>query len=97
MKGLEVSLRCFAQYELVQSQIRHRPSKPLVFLLKLFQTGELRTLHSTIQFPPTLKCLLRNTDLAHRLGNRRALSLQNFNLPKLRYNLFGLFSLSSHR
>jgi hypothetical protein len=36
-------------------------------------------------------------DLAHRLGNTRALSLQNFNLSKLRYNLFGLLSFSSHR
>ncbi len=31
------------------------------------------------------------------LGDRRALSLQNFNLTKLRYNIFRLLSFSSHR
>jgi hypothetical protein len=46
---------------------------------------------------PSIERLLRHADLAHRLGDRRALSLQNFNLPKLRYNLFRLLSLPSHR
>ncbi|OWV60620.1 hypothetical protein CDZ97_17520 [Mameliella alba] len=41
--------------------------------------------------------LRRTADLAHCLGDRRTLSLQNFNLPKLGHYLFGLFSLSSHR
>jgi hypothetical protein len=41
--------------------------------------------------------LLRHADLTHSLGDRRALSLQNFNLTKLRYNLFSLLSFSSHR
>lgn len=38
-----------------------------------------------------------NANLSHRLGNCRALALQDFNLPKLRYNLFGFLSFSSHR
>ncbi|SFN55778.1 hypothetical protein SAMN05216224_1076 [Thioclava dalianensis] len=41
--------------------------------------------------------LLCHTDLTHRRGIRCALSLQTFNLPKLRYNLLGLLSYSSHR
>ncbi|MBV6638115.1 MAG: hypothetical protein KI788_19700 [Mameliella sp.] len=41
--------------------------------------------------------LRRTADLAHCLGDRRALPLQNFGLPKLGHYLFGLFSLSSHR
>jgi hypothetical protein len=50
-----------------------------------------------------IKRLLRHADLAHRLRYRHPLPLplplplQNFNLPKLRYNLFGFVSFPSHR
>ena len=97
VKGLEVSPCGLAQNELVQRQIRHRPTQPLVLFLKLLQPSELRPLHPAIELAPSIKGLLCNADLAHRLGNRRALCLQNFNLPKFLYNLFGLLSFSSHR
>lgn len=97
MKGLEVSPRGFCQEELVQSEVGHRTSLPLVLFLQCLQAGKLRPLHSTIKFPPPVKCLPRDTDLANSLGNRRTLTLQYFNLPKLRYNLFGLLTFSSRR
>jgi transposase InsO family protein len=46
--------------------------------------------------PPSIKRLLRHSDRAHRFRYRHPLSLQNFNLLKLRYNFFGLFSFASH-
>jgi hypothetical protein len=46
---------------------------------------------------PPIKRLLRSANLAHCIGDRRPLSMQNFNLPKLRHNIFGLLSFSSHR
>ena len=84
---------------LCQNKLAHGEigPQPLVFLLQLFQTGKLRPLHPAIRFPPPIERLLRYTDLAHRLCNRRALPLHNFNLPKLRYDLFGLLTFSSHR
>ena len=76
---------------------RWRKTTPLVLLLQLFQTNQLRPLHPTILLPPSIECLLRHADLAHRIGNRRPLPLPNLTLPKLRYTLFGLLSFSSHR
>ena len=96
-KGLEAFLCCLGQDQLVQREIGDRAPKPLVLLLQLFQTSALRLLHPTIERPPSAVRLLRHADLAHRLGNRRASSLQNFNLPKLRHYLFGLLSFASQR
>jgi len=71
-KGSEVSLRGFNENEFIQRQIGHRPPKPLVLLLKLFQARELRLLHSIIELPPSIVRLLRHADLPHRISRRRA-------------------------
>ena len=97
MKGLEAFLCCLGPDQLVRREIGDRAPKPLVLLLQLVQTSALRSLDPTMKRPPSVVRLLRHADLAHRLGNRRALSLQNFNLPKLRYDLFGLLSFPSQR
>ena len=86
-----------AQNELVQRQVRYRVPQPSNLFLKLFQPRKLPSLHTAIKHPPSVKRLLRHADLAHRLGNRRTLSLQHFNMPKFRYDLFGLLSFSNHR
>ena len=77
------ALRRLGQNELGQCQVRHHPPQPLVLLLQFFQPGELGSLHPA--------------NLANRLCDRRAFSLQNFDLSKLRFNLFGLLSFASHR
>jgi len=53
--------------------------------------------HLSIQFPPSIERLLRHADLAHRIRYRHPLPLQNLNLPKFRYYLFGLLLSPSHR
>jgi len=40
--------------------------------------------------------MLTNADLACRVRDRHPLSLQNFNLTKLRYDFSGLLPFSSH-
>jgi hypothetical protein len=52
--------------------------------------------HTAIQLSPTIKRLHRHADLAHRLLNRLALTMQRLNLPKLQCNAFRVLSLSSH-
>jgi len=56
------------------------------------QSNQMRKILSQFKPPSVPKSL--TTD---NLSYRRALSLQNFNLPKLRYDLFGLLSFASKR
>jgi hypothetical protein len=77
--------------------VNARPHKPLVLLLKLFQPGKMRPLHPTIKHPTPIEGLLRHADLAHRLRVRSPFSLQHFNLPKPRCDLFGLLTFYCRR
>ena len=96
-KDSEVSLCRLVQNVLVQRYFGYPTTKPLVLFFKLFQARELLPRHSAKKLALPTKCPLRQAVLADRFGNRRALFMQHFNLPRLRHNLFGLISFSSHR
>ena len=64
-KGSEVSPCSLSQNELVQCQIGHRPPQPLVFLLKLLQTLELRP---TLPSRHTVSAINRTSVASRRSG-----------------------------
>ena len=96
-EGLEtVSPRRLGQDELVECQIGDRPPEPLVLLLKLLQPLQLAPAHADILPAPAIVALLRDPDLAHRIGDRHALAMQHLDLPELQHDVFRPLSLSNH-
>ena len=64
--------------------------------LHLLPPLELAPVHAAILLAPAELRRLRHADLAHRIGDRRPLPLQHFDLPKLQHNLFRFVSLPRH-
>ena len=91
-RGSEVSRSGLLQDQFVQRQARYRPAQALVLLLELLQFLELFCAHSSVLFLPTVIGLLSHIDLSDRINPGHALPHQNFNLPQLHGNLFGLRS-----
>ena len=96
MRGSEVSLRGFRQYELVQCEIGNSPAKTLVFLLQTLQLLELIRPHATILLAPAIIRLFRNLNLAYRVNPCLTLPDKHINLPQLRNNIFRFVSFGCH-
>ena len=54
----------------------------------LFQQGKLSSLNAVIEFTPPVERLLCHADLVRSLRDCHALTPQNFNMPKRRYDTF---------
>jgi len=91
------AFRSFCKNHLVRGQVRYCPTQPLVLLLKLLEPLELRAPHPAVKRASVVIRLLRLANLTRRRRNCHALSLQNYNPPKLGYDFFRPFPLSSHR
>lgn len=65
------------------------------FFLEPLQPLQLSTAPSAILSTPTVERLLRYVDLAWLVRDGRALSLQHFTLPELRYDVLELLSFTS--
>ena len=95
-KGSVVSPCSFRKDELVQRQVRHGATQPIILLLKPFELLQLVGTHTAILLSPAIKCLLSYLHLPDRINARHPLPAQHLNLPQLRDNLFRLVSLDSH-
>ena len=95
-KGLDVSPGSLSQDELAQGQIGYRTSQMLFLCVQSFQPLQLRAHCNAIQLAPPIKRMLCNANLPHHLHFRYLLPLQNFNLPRLRYDIFSFLSFFSH-
>ena len=63
-RGLEVSPCGFLQDQLIEGQIRHRLSQPVILLLKPLQFLQLIYAHSAILLTPAVIGLFNNSDLS---------------------------------
>ena len=66
-RGLEVSPCGFLQDQLIEGQIRHRLSQPVILLLKPLQFLQLIYAHSAILLTPAVIGLFNNSDLSDRI------------------------------
>ena len=80
-RGLEVSPCGFLQDQLIEGQIRHRLSQPVILLLKPLQFLQLIYAHSTILLAPAVIGLLRNLHLADHVNASLTLPDKHINLP----------------
>ena len=67
VRGSEVSLRGFCQYELIKREIGNSSAETLVLLLQPLQLFELIRPHAAVLLPPAIIRLLRNLNLAYRI------------------------------
>ena len=96
MRGLEVSRCSPFKDQLVQREIRDRKTQALVLFLQPLQFFELFYAISIVLLLPPVINLFSHTDLSDCINPGYALPHQNFNLPQLHYNLFGLGSLNGN-
>src|SRR3954452_16550962 len=94
--GLEVSLGSLGQNELVESEIRDRPSEPGILRLELLQPLHLIALQTAILGAPAIVGDFRHPDRSDRLRHRPTLRRQHIHLAQLGDNLLSAVSLSRH-
>src|SRR5215217_6420336 len=95
-RGLEVSPVRLLKNQLVQRQIGNRFTQPTILSLEFLQTLYLFDLQPAKLLAPAVIGHLAHTDLTDRLCRALSLRNQHINLPKLRYNLLRLVSLTCH-
>ena len=86
-RGLQFSLSNIPQHLLLQRQISNQLLQPAVLLLKLLEPLGLVNVKAAVLLSPSVKALLRRSDLLAGRCQALALALQNLDLPQLRDNL----------
>ncbi len=94
-------LRCFPapppSGSACPASVRQPPCEAARSLSQALSADEAGPAHAAMLLAPPVEHEFRNADLPHGIRHRHALAPQDFSLPKLRDDLFGLVSLVCYR